>query len=150
MLNFHLGFSLYDRLGVASPREACDVHIWRYILCEAIHRSCFQCECCLKKAPSACCSLWVSNRLSFCFTEGKTPLPEPPATAPAEAAPVAEENLPLREDFIQNAVKFLSHPKVQGSPVQYRRSFLEKKGLNNAEITEAFRRVPVSGALQVH
>ncbi|GAQ80946.1 hypothetical protein KFL_000670040 [Klebsormidium nitens] len=74
--------------------------------------------------------------------EVKTPLPDPPATLSAEAAPIVEENLPLREDFIQNAVKFLSHPKVQGSPVQYRRSFLEKKGLNSAEITEAFRRVP--------
>lgn len=51
---------------------------------------------------------------------------------------------PLREDQIQNAVKFLSHPKVKGSPVIYRRSFLEKKGLTKEEIDEAFRRVPVS------
>ncbi|XP_057416112.1 peroxisomal membrane protein PEX14 isoform X2 [Lotus japonicus] len=49
---------------------------------------------------------------------------------------------PLREDQIQNAVKFLSHPKVKGSPVIYRRSFLEKKGLTKEEIDEAFRRVP--------
>lgn len=68
---------------------------------------------------------------------------EPPASTPVKAVPAAEENLPLREEFVQNAVKFLSHPKVQGSPVQYRRSFLEKKGLNSAEITEAFKRVPV-------
>lgn len=45
---------------------------------------------------------------------------------------------------MQNAVKFLSHPKVRGSPVIYRRSFLEKKGLTKEEIDEAFRRVPVS------
>ncbi|KAF0924211.1 hypothetical protein E2562_008508 [Oryza meyeriana var. granulata] len=48
----------------------------------------------------------------------------------------------VREDYVQNAVKFLSHPKVRGSPVLYRRSFLEKKGLTKDEIDEAFRRVP--------
>ncbi|KAI9087582.1 hypothetical protein K1719_030452 [Acacia pycnantha] len=51
---------------------------------------------------------------------------------------------PLREDQVQNAVKFLSHPKVKGSPVMYRRSFLEQKGLTKEEIDEAFRRVPDS------
>ncbi|KAG2625185.1 hypothetical protein PVAP13_3KG201200 [Panicum virgatum] len=54
-----------------------------------------------------------------------------------EAAPQ-----PVREDYVENAVKFLSHPKVRGSPVVYRRSFLEKKGLTTQEIDEAFRRVP--------
>ncbi|KAL6010968.1 hypothetical protein ACLOJK_001411 [Asimina triloba] len=49
---------------------------------------------------------------------------------------------PMREEQVQNAVKFLSHPKVRGSPVMYRRSFLEKKGLTREEIDEAFRRVP--------
>lgn len=49
---------------------------------------------------------------------------------------------PMREEQVQNAVKFLSHPKVRGSPVIYRRSFLEKKGLTREEIDEAFRRVP--------
>ncbi|CAA6665568.1 unnamed protein product [Spirodela intermedia] len=49
---------------------------------------------------------------------------------------------PMREEQVQNAVKFLSHPKVRGSPVVYRRSFLEKKGLTREEIDEAFRRVP--------
>ncbi|KAI3921029.1 hypothetical protein MKX01_036008 [Papaver californicum] len=49
---------------------------------------------------------------------------------------------PIREEQEQNAVKFLSHPKVRGSPVMYRRSFLEKKGLSREEIDEAFRRVP--------
>lgn len=50
---------------------------------------------------------------------------------------------PVREDYVQNAVKFLSHPKVRGSAVVYRRSFLQNKGLTNDEIDEAFRRVPV-------
>lgn len=49
---------------------------------------------------------------------------------------------PIREDQVQNAVKFLSHPKVRGSPVMYRRSFLERKGLTKEEIDEAFRQVP--------
>ncbi|KAA8540822.1 hypothetical protein F0562_024785 [Nyssa sinensis] len=49
---------------------------------------------------------------------------------------------PIREEQVQNAVKFLSHPKVRGSPVIYRRSFLERKGLTKDEIDEAFRRVP--------
>ncbi|EPS72063.1 hypothetical protein M569_02693, partial [Genlisea aurea] len=49
---------------------------------------------------------------------------------------------PIREEQVENAVKFLSHPKVRGSPVIYRRSFLERKGLTKEEIDEAFRRVP--------
>lgn len=49
---------------------------------------------------------------------------------------------PVRDEQVLNAVKFLSHPKVRGSPVIYRRSFLEKKGLTKEEIDEAFRRVP--------
>ncbi|KAK6153315.1 hypothetical protein DH2020_012954 [Rehmannia glutinosa] len=48
---------------------------------------------------------------------------------------------PIREEQVQNALKFLSHPKVRGSPVMYRRSFLERKGLTKEEIDEAFRRV---------
>lgn len=51
---------------------------------------------------------------------------------------------PIREDQVQNAVKFLSHPRVKGSPVVHRRNFLERKGLTTEEIDEAFRRVPDS------
>jgi peroxin-14 len=44
------------------------------------------------------------------------------------AAPDAQETggdklvfeQPMREDYVDNAVKFLSHPKVRGSPVAYR------------------------------
>jgi len=75
---------------------------------------------------------------------------QPPSSAPQDSSGGTEsfDNLviqapqPVREDYIQNAVKFLSHPKVKGSPVFHRRSFLEKKGLTNEEIDEAFRRVP--------
>ncbi|KAM0834793.1 hypothetical protein ACQ4PT_063355 [Festuca glaucescens] len=54
----------------------------------------------------------------------------------------APQPQPVREDYVQNAVKFLSHPKVRGSAVVYRRSFLQNKGLTSEEIDEAFRRVP--------
>ncbi|PON73775.1 Peroxisomal membrane protein [Parasponia andersonii] len=66
------------------------------------------------------------------------------AEANKQASPtsVFVNSEPMREEQVQNAVKFLSHPKVKGSPVMYRRSFLEKKGLTKEEIDEAFRRVP--------
>ncbi|CAN8264605.1 unnamed protein product [Cochlearia groenlandica] len=57
-------------------------------------------------------------------------------------ASVFKNSEPIREDQIQNAIKFLSHPRVKGSPVIHRRSFLERKGLTKEEIDEAFRRVP--------
>lgn len=75
-------------------------------------------------------------------------LKEAKADPPTEKSPpsVFVNSEPIREDQVQNAVKFLSHPKVRGSPVMfmYRRSFLDKKGLTREEIDEAFRRVPVS------
>ncbi|KAJ9163744.1 hypothetical protein P3X46_023378 [Hevea brasiliensis] len=63
--------------------------------------------------------------------------------APKQSSPsVFVNSEPMREEQVQNAVKFLSHPKVRGSPVMYRRSFLERKGLTKEEIDEAFRHVP--------
>ncbi|XP_040986949.1 peroxisomal membrane protein PEX14 [Juglans microcarpa x Juglans regia] len=64
------------------------------------------------------------------------------APKPSITPSVFVNSEPMREEQVQNAVKFLSHPKVRGSPVIYRRSFLEKKGLTKEEIDEAFRRVP--------
>ncbi|XWS60732.1 hypothetical protein CRYUN_Cryun07bG0060900 [Craigia yunnanensis] len=66
----------------------------------------------------------------------------PEATKQNVPASVFVNSEPIREDQVLNAVKFLSHPKVRGSPVIYRRSFLERKGLTKEEIDEAFRRVP--------
>ncbi|ESQ31635.1 hypothetical protein EUTSA_v10004017mg [Eutrema salsugineum] len=64
-------------------------------------------------------------------------------TAKQDSLPsVFKNSEPIREDQIQNAIKFLSHPRVRGSPVIHRRSFLERKGLTKEEIDEAFRRVP--------
>ncbi|GLT50347.1 hypothetical protein SLA2020_238380 [Shorea laevis] len=48
----------------------------------------------------------------------------------------------MREEQVQMAVRFLSHPSVKGSPLESRRSFLARKGLTNEEINEAFHRVP--------
>ncbi|CAI0549630.1 unnamed protein product [Linum tenue] len=62
--------------------------------------------------------------------------------APQNPKSVFVNSEPIREDQVQNAVKFLSHPKVRDSPVFHRRNFLEKKGLTKEEIDEAFRRVP--------
>ncbi|OEL19694.1 Peroxisomal membrane protein PEX14 [Dichanthelium oligosanthes] len=79
---------------------------------------------------------------------GQQQSPNPAVAADADPAAGADKLVfeappqPMREDYVQNAVKFLSHPKVRGSPVVYRRSFLEKKGLTTQEIDEAFRRVP--------
>eukprot|EP00241_Pyramimonas_parkeae_P017321 CAMPEP_0114283732 /NCGR_PEP_ID=MMETSP0059-20121206/4264_1 /TAXON_ID=36894 /ORGANISM="Pyramimonas parkeae, Strain CCMP726" /LENGTH=606 /DNA_ID=CAMNT_0001404491 /DNA_START=11 /DNA_END=1831 /DNA_ORIENTATION=+ len=53
----------------------------------------------------------------------------------------------LREDLLQSAVGFLCHPQVQGSPIEKKREFLVKKGLTEAEIVEAFRRVPENTAI---
>ncbi|PIN15524.1 Peroxisomal membrane anchor protein (peroxin) [Handroanthus impetiginosus] len=77
---------------------------------------------------------------------GKPPNPDTKAEAVKESSPTSAfvNSEPIREEQVQNAVKFLSHPKVRGSPVIYRRSFLERKGLTKEEIDEAFRRVPDS------
>ncbi|KAK9054528.1 hypothetical protein SSX86_025606 [Deinandra increscens subsp. villosa] len=87
-------------------------------------------------------------------TDGNPQSPVPEAVKPmtneqqdADKGAIKDSSIfvntePIREDQVQNAVKFLSHPKVKGSPVMYRRSFLERKGLTKEEIDEAFRRVP--------
>ncbi|KAI9469500.1 peroxisomal membrane protein pex14 [Coemansia sp. RSA 989] len=46
----------------------------------------------------------------------------------------------LREDIIESAVRFLQDPKVQTSTLAKKISFLETKGLTNAEIEDALAR----------
>ncbi|CAO2819081.1 unnamed protein product [Amaranthus hypochondriacus] len=65
---------------------------------------------------------------------------EPPKEISSKSVFVNSQ--PIREEQVQNAVNFLSHPRVRGSPIVHRRNFLEKKGLTKEEIDEAFRRVP--------
>jgi hypothetical protein len=45
----------------------------------------------------------------------------------------------VREDQVQSAVQFLTHPKVQAASLEDRKKFLVKKGLTAAEIDEAIR-----------
>ncbi|KAK2636485.1 hypothetical protein Ddye_031277 [Dipteronia dyeriana] len=61
---------------------------------------------------------------------------------PSTPQNVFENPAPMRQELVQMAVKFLSHATVRNSPVDSRRSFLEKKGLTTEEIEDAFRRVP--------
>uniref|UniRef100_A0A1D2AAM9 Peroxisomal membrane protein PEX14 n=1 Tax=Auxenochlorella protothecoides TaxID=3075 RepID=A0A1D2AAM9_AUXPR len=75
-------------------------------------------------------------------TNSDSPTASPEAAF--EAPPTA--TVSLREDQLQNAVSFLSHPKVRSSAVEQKRQFLQRKGLTDAEIEEAFRRVPEAPA----
>ncbi|CAM0871625.1 unnamed protein product [Alopecurus aequalis] len=47
----------------------------------------------------------------------------------------------MREELVQSALSFLTHPKVVASSDVQRRSFLENKGLTVDEIEEAFQRL---------
>jgi len=47
-------------------------------------------------------------------------------------------------EVVENAVRFLNHPKVQSSPLGKRMAFLEHKGLNDAEITLALKRANIT------
>ena len=49
-----------------------------------------------------------------------------------------------RHDLIRNAVLFLNDPKVQSSSLTSRITFLESKGLDEAEIQEALRQASSS------
>nr|XP_029120999.1 peroxisomal membrane protein PEX14 isoform X2 [Elaeis guineensis] len=80
--------------------------------------------------------------LSKPVEEGGQDIKQDVAANESLGRPVFAISEPVREEQVQNAIKFLSHPKVSGSPVIYRRSFLEKKGLTKEEIDEAFRHVP--------
>lgn len=94
----------------------------------------------LKLAPAEASQQLSSDQSQTLSTEGGTP---PLLVIEQEKkTPFLPPSAPIREDQVQNAVNFLSHPNVKGSPVKYRRSFLEKKGLTADEIDEAFRRVP--------
>jgi hypothetical protein len=70
--------------------------------------------------------------------------PQAPATntsqAPAPAPAAAEKPVELREDVLKSAVSFLTSPNVQSADKGKKIAFLQKKGLNQAEIDEAFKR----------
>ncbi|KAI9313131.1 peroxisome membrane anchor protein Pex14p, partial [Dichotomocladium elegans] len=51
----------------------------------------------------------------------------------------------LREDLLKSAVSFLSSPNVRSAETAKKVAFLRQKGLTQAEIEEAFKRVGESG-----
>eukprot|EP00727_Mastigamoeba_balamuthi_P004377 m51a1_g13938 putative peroxisomal membrane protein pex14 (198) ;mRNA; f:878532-879125 len=63
--------------------------------------------------------------------------------APAAAEPAAKKDAPqeaLREELVQNAVQFLRHPNVVGTPLARRVAFMRQKGLSQAEVDAALKR----------
>ncbi|KAJ6411755.1 hypothetical protein OIU84_008353 [Salix udensis] len=71
-----------------------------------------------------------------------TPSSEPSPANPAHQNPEnVQPTTGIQQEAGAEAIN-QSPPSVFGSPVMYRRSFLEKKGLTKEEIDEAFRRVP--------
>ncbi|CEP09418.1 hypothetical protein [Parasitella parasitica] len=73
-----------------------------------------------------------------------TPNTLPTAPATTEIA-TADVTAPIREDMIKPAVSFLSSPNVRSADRAKKVAFLQKKGLTQAEITEAFKRAGVEG-----
>ncbi|KAI9485292.1 MAG: peroxisomal membrane anchor protein conserved region-domain-containing protein [Benjaminiella poitrasii] len=76
------------------------------------------------------------------------PTNEGPITAAAPATITttttttpAVQSSSLREDMIKQAVSFLSSPNVRSADKAKKIAFLEKKGLNQTEIDESFKRV---------
>jgi hypothetical protein len=55
-----------------------------------------------------------------------------------------QKDQPVRAEAVENAVRFLEHPKVKASPLGKRLAFLEHKGLNDAEIALALKRANIS------
>lgn len=78
------------------------------------------------------------------------PVTTPSSTAPEPITPVTTTTAvtepkaavvsPLREDMIKPAVSFLTSPNVRSADKAKKIAFLQKKGLNQAEIDEAFKR----------
>ncbi|KAG2194410.1 hypothetical protein INT47_003121 [Mucor saturninus] len=71
-----------------------------------------------------------------------TPIPAtaPITTTTAVTEPTTAIVSPLREDLIKSAVSFLSSTNVRSADKGKKIAFLQKKGLNQAEIDEAFKR----------
>lgn len=78
-----------------------------------------------------------------------TPTPPPAATTPAPPTTEATAAAAIREDMIKPAVSFLSSPNVRSADREKKIAFLQKKGLTQAEITEAFKRAGVEGGSTV-
>ncbi|KAG2171778.1 hypothetical protein INT43_008158 [Umbelopsis isabellina] len=71
---------------------------------------------------------------------------DPATVKPTEVTAVnsavnSASDLPLRETLLKSAVSFLSSPNVRSADRGKKLAFLQKKGLNQREIQEAFKRV---------
>ncbi|ORY99217.1 peroxisomal membrane anchor protein conserved region-domain-containing protein [Syncephalastrum racemosum] len=76
-------------------------------------------------------------------TAHTTPPVSPPAASSEKASTpstTSSDAAPLRPDLVQSAVSFLSSPSVQSADTAKKVAFLKKKGLNQAEIEEAFKK----------
>lgn len=62
----------------------------------------------------------------------------------SSAIGVKEISLPLRDDLVYTAVKFLQNPRVSSRPKSEKEVFLQKKGLTHAEIQAAFEAAGIS------
>lgn len=96
----------------------------------------------------------TTSTLSFYFMAQDDTPPSPPAAAhsspsPSPPAPSEKTSSPpsnpsdattLRQDLVQSAISFLSSPSVQAADTAKKVAFLQKKGLNQAEIEEAFKK----------
>jgi hypothetical protein len=83
---------------------------------------------------------------------------DPATVKPTEATPTkpitsTASDMPIREDLLKPAVSFLSSPNVRSADRGKKLAFLQKKGLNQREIQEAFKRVgesqPEASAIEV-
>lgn len=63
-----------------------------------------------------------------------------PETKEKEKEKIEEKSDTIRENMVQNAVRFLSHDSVKEATMTRKIAFLESKGLSSAEISEAIRR----------
>jgi len=63
-------------------------------------------------------------------------------TPPKNNVDLVNKDMPvLREQMVSTATDFLSHPKVDGASNESKIKFLKNKGLSDAEINEAFKRL---------
>ncbi|XP_065842547.1 peroxisomal membrane protein PEX14-like [Oscarella lobularis] len=60
------------------------------------------------------------------------------------AASPSPPSIASREELVETAIKFLRNPKVTNTPLTQRKAFLKKKGLSDAEIGEALKRVGIT------
>ena len=75
-------------------------------------------------------------------TTAEAPAADKPATQTPSESPSTTVTPPeaLREDMIANAVQFLKHPNVEGTPLARRVAFMKRKGMTSQEIDAALAR----------